>query len=110
MHPSREIFRTIERLWNEGTIERTPVFFSRLGQKWEQSPVGDLESFYRYVYTTHPSATTLVTSYCVGEKQLLVAHYETARQACHQVWTIGEGNQLEEVYLSPLQSTRLEAA
>ena len=110
MHPSKEIFLKIRSLWERKGINSVPAFFTRVADHWEQAPANDLESFYRHLQLTRPAATTLLTSYTVGHRNMLVAHFESTTQTCHQVWSIAGDGTLTPIYCSPLELTLRRAA
>jgi hypothetical protein len=110
MHPSSEIFAQIESLWPGTTIINTPVFFSLSKKAWNKVPVTDLETFYRHIRNAGPRATTILTSYSVGGKPMLVAHYESASETCHRVWSVGEGHKLHTIYSAPIEGISRRAA
>ena len=105
MHPSSEIFAGIESLWLKSGIANTPAFFSFSHDTWEQIPVTDLEAFYRHIRDANPWATTILTSYSVGGKPMLVAHYESASDTCHRVWSVESGSKLRTIYNAPVEYT-----
>jgi hypothetical protein len=109
MHPSSKIFATIQSLWLDDAITNLPAFFSLAENKWEQIAVADLEKFYQHIREACPGATAILTSYSVGTKRMLVAHYESSTDTCHRVWTIQDSGKLITVYESPVGRVRRAA-
>jgi len=102
MHPSSEIFAHIESLWPDNAITDKPVFFSFSHDAWNKVPVSDLEAFYRHIRDAGPRATTILTSYSVGGKPMLVAHYESVSETCHRIWSVESGRKLRTIYSAPV--------
>jgi hypothetical protein len=109
MHPSSKIFATIQSLWLDDAITNLPAFFSLAENKWERIAVADLEKFYQHICEASPGATAILTSYSVGTKRMLVAHYESSTDTCHRVWTIQDSGKLITVYESPVGRVRKAA-
>ena len=109
MHPSSEIFARIESLWLASAISSTPAFFSHTNEIWAQVPATDLETFYRHISDADPRATTILTSYSVGGKPMLVAHYESSSETCHRVWSVESGRKLRTIYNAPVEGIRHHA-
>jgi hypothetical protein len=105
MHPSRAVFNEIRSLWKKHAIDELPAFFVLTYDQWERVHADDLEAFYESARRIGAQATALLTSYSVGDKTMLIAHYESPIDTCHQVWSIGEGNGLADAYRSPIQMT-----
>jgi hypothetical protein len=103
MHPSSEIFARIQSLWPDSDLIDTPVFFSLADETWQQVLVTDLEAFYCHIRDNCPRATTIVTSYSVGGKPMLVAHYESASETCHRVWSVESDRKLRMIYDAPVE-------
>ncbi|HSU69616.1 MAG TPA: hypothetical protein VLJ39_22215 [Tepidisphaeraceae bacterium] len=102
---SGEIFAYVPRWWKENSVASAPAFFYRTAEEWKQAPAADLQSFQEQVQSRRPFATVLLTSYAVGSRTMLVAHYESANEACHQVWSVQPDGSLAGVYRSPVEST-----
>jgi hypothetical protein len=109
MHPSSKIFAHIQSLWLDEAIANFPAFFSFAENKWTRVAVTDLEKFYQHIGQAAPEATAILTSYSVGTKRMLVAHYESTTDTCHRVWTIQDSGKLITVYESPIGRTRKAA-
>ena len=106
MHPSTEMFDQIEALWTDRSLSVAPAFFCRAGDAWERVAADDLETFYGYVHAGNFQATVIVTPYSVGERSLIVAHYESSNEASHRIWSLGGGQTLSRMYESPVQMRR----
>ena len=107
MHPSAEMFDRIQSLHVQRAVHYTaPMFFCRAADAWEQVAADDLESFYRHVHKGRFQATVILTPYSVGERSMLVAHYESASESAHRIWSVGTDGHLKPLYESPVESRR----
>jgi hypothetical protein len=106
MHPSAEIFDRIQSTYVHGTAHAAPLFFCRTADVWEQIAATDLESFYRHVHGGRFQATVILTPYSVGQRSMLVAHFESLTEAAHRIWSVGPDGQLKPMYESPVESRR----
>jgi hypothetical protein len=106
MHTSAEMFDRIQTLYVRATAPPMPMFFCRAADAWDRVAADDLESFYRHVHGGRFQATVILTPYSVGQRSMLVAHYESPTEAAHRIWSVGPDGQLKPIYESPVESRR----